>query len=817
MSRQTTATENSAEQLAAIVENTQDAVIGKTLDGTITSWNAAAERMYGYTEAEAVGQPITLIVPPERHHEVNDILERLARGKGVPLFETVRQRKDGRRVDVALSVSPIRNQAGEVVGCAAIARDVTARKHAERRLAVGYAVTQVLAEASSVERAVPLLLRALGRQLEWQVTELWLADPGEKMLRRRGAWTDRSLFDEAHPFTEQRTFACDEGLPGRAWASSRPVWVCDVQQDSGFQRAEAAARLGLRCGMAFPVCDQHHVLGVLTAFSTEHHEPDPPLLDQMAALGHQIGGFITRMRMQEAIARSERQLYRRTMVLEAEHEATLEALLVVCGDEQDLVLHWNRRFLELWGFTEQDMADRSDQALLEKAARRVAEPDRFLAEVNYYYEHPELVGRDELHLADGRVFDRYTAPVRDREGTIHGRGWYFRDITSLKRAEAEAAHEKAQAQRRADQLQRLSTELTQIEQRERRRLAQLLHDHLQQLLVAIKLQVVGLLRDAQASVVHETLDQIKRLADESLHASRSLTAELSPPMLYEDGFAAALEGLRRRMHQHYGLTVHLESPEQVRVPHEPTRVLLFESVRELLFNIVKHAQVDQAWVRVERVDGRVRVTVEDHGVGFDAQAIGGAASDSFGLLSVRERLEWLGGSMTIASAPGKGTCVTLTAPGGEGEEPQTPAAPAARPGPPEAHAPAATPFPPIGLVRVMLVDDHRVVREGLFRMLSEVPGLEVVAQASSGTEAVLLARQVRPDVIVMDVTLPGISGLQATRRIVAENPAVRIVGLSTHTGEDMGPQMRDAGAQAYLTKDDAPEALIDVIRGQRQG
>jgi PAS domain S-box-containing protein len=126
--------ERTTSLLAAIVDSSDDAILSKKLDGTITSWNQSAERLFGYKAEEAVGQHITLIVPWERRSEEEDILRRLAGGKRVDHFETVRKRKDGATVDVSLTISPIRDAAGRVIGASKVARDITERKQAERAL-----------------------------------------------------------------------------------------------------------------------------------------------------------------------------------------------------------------------------------------------------------------------------------------------------------------------------------------------------------------------------------------------------------------------------------------------------------------------------------------------------------------------------------------------------------------------------------------------------------------------------------------------------------------------------------------------------------
>jgi len=126
--------EEAQERLAAIVNSSDDAIIGKTLDGIITDWNPGAERLFGYSAAEASGKPMTLIFPPERRSEEAEILDRIARGEIVKPYETVRLRKDGQRVEVSVSVSPILNQAGQIVGASKIARDITERKKAGEEL-----------------------------------------------------------------------------------------------------------------------------------------------------------------------------------------------------------------------------------------------------------------------------------------------------------------------------------------------------------------------------------------------------------------------------------------------------------------------------------------------------------------------------------------------------------------------------------------------------------------------------------------------------------------------------------------------------------
>src|ERR1700733_13944605 len=136
--------------LAAIVASSDDAIISKNLDGIITSWNVSAERIFGYTPQEAIGEHVTLIIPPERHAEESDILDRLRRGERVDHFHTVRRRKDGSLLDVSVTISPVRDSSGRVIGASKVARDISAQKQAERALRESEQRFRVITDASPI-------------------------------------------------------------------------------------------------------------------------------------------------------------------------------------------------------------------------------------------------------------------------------------------------------------------------------------------------------------------------------------------------------------------------------------------------------------------------------------------------------------------------------------------------------------------------------------------------------------------------------------------------------------------------------------------
>jgi len=399
---------------------------------------------------------------------------------------------------------------------------------------------------------------------------------------------------------------------------------------------------------------------------------------------------------------------------------------------------------------------------------------------------------------------------------------YGRDVTQRKAAEQRleqardeleqrVAERTAELEQRAGQLARLTSELTLVEQRERQRLAQVLHDHLQQVLAAGRF-ALDMLASRVGAEHKASVVQVHDLVDEAIAASRSLTAELSPPILYEADLPAALEWLGRFMRERYGLTVEVDIAPDPPPLREDMKVLLYQSVRELLFNVMKHAGVETARVALvaDEASG-LRLTVSDRGVGFDvARAEAGPKGDppgvGFGLFSIRERLQGLGGSMELEAAPGRGTTVTLIAPC---ETPEPPAA-AVDPAAAKAHTgplPAAA-----GKITVLLADDHSVMREGLAQFLAMENDIAVVGQAADGQEAVDLARQLHPNVVLMDFSMPVMDGVTATRLIHDEHPDIRIIGLSMYVEADRADAMTDAGAVAYLTKSGSTDLLLETIR-----
>ena len=400
------------------------------------------------------------------------------------------------------------------------------------------------------------------------------------------------------------------------------------------------------------------------------------------------------------------------------------------------------------------------------------------------------------------------------------RGWRLAiiDVTERKKHENEMRTAHKELEHRARQLSKLTVELTMAEQRERRRLAERMHDDLQQLLVGVRFN----LEIAEAGIAADRRPHLKNAYDlllQSIDASRNLSVELSPPVLFLQGLPEALAWLARWMKKTHALDVEIQADVDDCRLDEAIKILIFQSVRELLFNVKKHAETNFARVEMTRREGQLCIVVSDAGTGFDTRKLWQSDSESgigFGLFSVRERLALLKGTFEIESSPDCGTTATVTVPMPTGVvtrlEPAKEEEDATRE---VSQSPDSirTPRQESGnKIRVMLAEDHPVIKKWLSTMLAMHADIQVEGKASSGEQIVALARKIKPDVILMDINMPKMNGVEATRIIKSELPDIRIIGLSMHESGDQAAAIKQAGASAYLTKSCGFDILLAAIR-----
>jgi CheY-like chemotaxis protein len=244
---------------------------------------------------------------------------------------------------------------------------------------------------------------------------------------------------------------------------------------------------------------------------------------------------------------------------------------------------------------------------------------------------------------------------------------------------------------------------------------------------------------------------------------------------------------------------------------ETDAVLLFHSIRELLFNVFKHGKTNQACVSMGHAQNVLSITVSDRGCGFDVSRLKDDRSDRFGLLSIRERMIALGGGFDLQSVPGKGTVASLRLPytASDGNVEDTQVVEDQRR---VKHVSTSGSQQVVTPLRILIVDDHQMVREGLCCILEEYDDLTVVGEASTGEQAIQLVGALHPDVVIMDMHMPGWNGAESTKRILKQYPATVVIGLSIQSDPHVAESMLEAGVAAFLPKDAIGNDLYATIQ-----
>jgi PAS domain S-box-containing protein len=396
-----------------------------------------------------------------------------------------------------------------------------------------------------------------------------------------------------------------------------------------------------------------------------------------------------------------------------------------------------------------------------------------------------------------------------------------KDITDLKKTEQKLRQlnetlEQKVAERtrvietRSKQLQALAVELIEAEEHERRRLADHLHGELQQMLAAAKIQLEAV---SQGQPDESTLSNVRHLLEASIGESRRLAHELFPQVLQHADLSAALKWIARYYREQFGLQVALEMDATWQAESKPIKTFLFRAVKELLFNVVKHADVKSARIDLAMSDGSLVLTVSDRGRGIEPDILKfDAAPVGLGLLSLRERVQYLGGSLAIETSPGLGSRITLKVPVSVANADEVPRPMALQ----QTDTPAENGRDAgVDVTRVLFVDDHSMLRKGLINLVGNQPGIDVAGEASNGREAIDQVRQLKPDVVVMDVSMPEMDGIEATRHIKAQWPEVRVIGLSMFEDEHISHSMLEAGAEAFVSKTASSAELLKAIYGSK--
>jgi PAS domain S-box-containing protein len=870
--------------LEAFFEHSLDLFVTISPGGKITDVNQATETATGIPAADLIGTNFSdYFVERERAEAGYQLVMRAGFVRDFPL--TIRH-VSGRTIDVLYNAVVFRNEAGEVQGVFAAARDVTERNRAETELARyrDHLEDLIRARTHELESANARLqsditerkkreaeldrlnrtLKALGSSSQAmmratdesaylnEVCQIIVRDCGHSMVwigfvRDDPEQTVQPVahagFDEGYLKSLRVTWADTErgrGPTGTAIRTGRPSGCRNMQTDPNFAPwREEALRRGYVSSVVVPLLDGGRAFGTITIYSREADAFTSEEVRLLSELADDVRYGISALRLRQAHAQAEQALRDHEQELAAIYENAPLIILLVDGERR--VHKANRQAALFAGGSATDLFGRHAGEALRCLH---ATDDRRGCGFGPHCSHCTLrqtvistlqTGSSQQHVEVSLPFSSeggaviLTFLVSTRRLDLRGAPMALvtmQDITQRKHVEealqAARAGLEVRVGERTAQLRALAAELTQSEERERRRIAQILHDDLQQLLVAARLRVEAVRERKEAGAVTDDLLRIEQLIAESNEIARGLSHELSPTVLHEHGLLAGLHWLGGWMFDKHGLKVRVDAEGSAEGLEHDVKVLLFQSVRELLFNVIKHAGVKRASVRLSAgKGGAIEILVSDRGRGIDPVRAreGRNASMGFGLFGIRERLAFVGGRMEVESKPGGGARFRLVVP----QPVEPPAAlPVARrqatrpPAEPQRESAARHGLRPArrpsrSAIRVLLADDHKIMRDGLALILNQRPGIEVVGMAADGQEAVTLAGTLQPQVVIMDVSMPRLDGMAATRQIMARWPQIRVIGLTMHSDDASQDAMRAAGAVACLPKSGPTETLVSAI------
>ena len=671
--------ERTTSLLAAIVDSSDDAILSKKLDGTITSWNKSAERLFGYTPEEAIGQHITLIVPWERRSEEEGILRRLAEGERVDHFETVRRRKDGTTLEVSLTISPIRDVKGEVIGASNVARDVTEKKRIERALEKSEERfrIQLQEDAAAFAKLNELSLRLWRCQTMEEglneilvaVIELLRAEKGNIQLlhQKRGVLTisvQRGFQQDFLDFFREVS-ATDDSACGRALRSGQRMVIEDVEQDPPYERMCSIARAaGYRSVVSAPLISADgEPLGMISTHFRSPHRPTDQELHRLDLYVRHAADYILRCKADEALHQSEERF--RALVT-----ASSDVVYRMNPDWSEMRHLDGRGFLADTGKPRKDWLNEyihpDDQPLVLRTIREAVRSKSM-----FELEH-------RVRRTDGTLGWTYSraVPLLDPNGAIVEWFGAASDVTARREAEekyrklaqtldAEVRARTRELEEQSNQVRELSWRLLRSQDEERRHIARELHDSAGQTLTVLGINLAQLAQKAgrNAPEVAAEAEQIQETVQQLHREIRTTSYLLHPPLLDESGLYSAINWYVQGLQERSGLELRFDCSEKFeRLPRE-MELVIFRLVQECVTNIHRHSASKAASIRLSRESNQITLEIRDEGKGMSRERLTEIQSgrSGVGITGMRERLRQFAGTLAIESGD-SGTRVFATIP-----------------------------------------------------------------------------------------------------------------------------------------------------------
>lgn len=599
--------------LARIVQSSDDAIFSMTTDGKILSWNPGAEVIYGYGAEDVQGHSVSILFPQERGEELTKILERINRGEGIDHYETLHVKKEGVLIDVSLTVSPIEDKAGNIVGISTISRDITEQKRAQeklRRSEMQLAVAQEMAHVGSWERDLATDTAIWSTEL-YRIFGLSPDEPTERFERflRHIHSDDRELVNTTlrHAIKTGTSFNMEFRL-NRPSGETRTVYA-----QGKVILNEAGEAIKLRGA---------------------------------------VQDITERKQSEERLKKSEMLL---NIAQQIAHIGSWE------WDIGNTNITWSDEMFRIYGLPSQQFIP-----TFESYMERIYPEDRtFVRKVidTALLDHQAFSFEHRLIRPDGKIRTVYAQGevVLNDAGqpiTMIGTG---QDITERKRFEEQLRTSR-------EQLRALSAHLQSVREEERVNIAREVHDELGQVLTALKMDLSLLnykLMESSAVIPRRKLfDEIKsmsNLVDTTIQSVRKIVTELRPEVLDHLGLMAAIEWQAQEFQTRTGIICNVDSNlDSIEMEDRDCATAIFRVLQETLTNVARHSNATRVDITLKEMGEALILRVKDNGRGITEIEMSNAKS--FGLLGIKERTFLLGGEVEILGEPGDGTCITVEIP-----------------------------------------------------------------------------------------------------------------------------------------------------------
>ncbi len=801
------AAEQERREKEALLDSAGEGIYGIDIAGRCTLVNRAALTMLGYGRDEVLGENMHKLM----HHSYQDgspypedecpVYRALHTGQGATIVNEYFWRRDNTSFVTEYSSYPIIDD-DKITGAVVTFVDVTDRKNAEQRLNIQYTVSSILAEASTIEQAMPRILEAIGQGLQWKLGAYWAVHRDRELLRCETNWQAPGIL------AEEFIRACQQvdvrrgmGLVGNVWEQARPRSIENVLDETDFFRREAATKAELQGALAFPVKAGGDVHGVVEFFSRERRPVDEDLMQTVITIGQQVGQFIERRRATDALRVAHRAITATSTGVTISdvtnpdnaiifHNPAFEA---ITGYQSDEVLGRNCRFLQ---------GPETDPAAVEEI-RQALKEEREVRVVLLNYRKDGTPFWNELAIS----------PVRDAQDRLTHFIGVQNDITDRKLVEEELFKAKeaaevanhAKSQFLANMSHELRTPLNAIIL-----YSELLQEEAEDLGVQHiipDLKKIGTAGKQLLSLINDVLDLSKIEA-----GKMELYVETFDVTQMVQEVIATVEPLFGKNAN--TLTTHLAS--DIGQMHADVT-----KVRQILFNLLSNASkftmqgVVSLRVAPEEADGRHCLTfsVRDSGIGMSAEQVGKLfqpfsqadvsttrqfGGTGLGLAITRRFCHLMGGEVTVESSPGLGSTFTVRLPVQTLMQPEHEHYDV-REIPRATHAPSGV---------VLVIDDDPATRDVMTRLLVG-EGYEVLT-ADSGQQGLDLARQRHPDVITLDVLMPSMDGWSVLAALKADHDLadIPVIMLTFIDNKNLGYSL---GASEFMTKPVEQDRLLNVL------